>query len=526
MSKARNALSSVFKKLVGKAEEIEPAPKAGTLMPAASNLITLGYEVKDGSPPVTIERQKLANGHVHIRGRTRSGKTSLAILPLIEQLVLDYPGRDGTPTRDPIFVFDLGGDQAFFHLVKELAESQHPPRKFRFMSLERDDAWDYFDPFQAVTRGENRTSVIRIANMLIEAFNLDNGLIYGGSYFTQQNLAALLRVARQLFREEGRQPTLADITEYLDKPVNRKANRDADQVRMVFHFLTEYEQLMPDERTDPNRKINMDHALGESEVIYFYTPTLNEATTARQIAGLGLYSLINAAIQRRRRGAPMRRAWVFVDEFQELAGRSFAALLAQAGKYGITLVMANQTTSQLETRDTSLASVVFDNTHVKQYFTVTSWEDRRCLEDLSETEERILEGGYSYRANNGTTMNARIMLEPTLKHNEILATSGRFGESFLVIDDGSGHRNPIRVFRKHKQGDSVNEEMSNKPLPEEKKPPRPVRLPKPVAKTKKKPTVEAEPISDFVKPAQREPSRQEPLGELIGQKRKAEGRAD
>lgn len=436
-------------------------------------MITLGYEVGNGKRAVQVDRTTLANGHMHIRGRTRSGKTSLAILPLIEQLIPDYTTADNQRSRDPVFVFDLGGDQALFHQVKALAESQNPPRKFRFLSLERNDDWDHFDPFQAVSHGEDR--VIRIANMLIEAFNLDNGLIYGGSYFTQQNLAALLRVARQLFREEGRYPTLTEISDYLDKPANRRAIRDADQVRMTFHFLVEYDQLKPEEATDPNRKIDMLRALDDGEVIYFFTPTLNETTTARQIAGLGLYSLINAAIQRKRRGMASRRAWVFVDEFHELAGRSFAALLAQSGKYGLSLVMANQTTSQLETRDTALANVVFDNTHVKQYFTVTSYLDRRSLEDLSQTEDRLLEGGYSHRIANGTTMNARVITEPTLKHNEILETSGTAGQSFLILDDGKGHKNPLRIFRDHKYDAKLAERLGNTPLPLVKEP-RPIKL--------------------------------------------------
>src|SRR5206468_1879984 len=135
-------------------------------------------------------------------------------------------------------------------------------------------------------------------------------------------------------------------------------------------------------------------------------------------------------------------------EFHEIAGRSFAALLAQSGKFGLTLIMANQTTSQLENRDTSLAQVVFDNTHVKQYFTVTTEEDIRQLQLLSK-ERKVLIEGWSSGPDPSRTVTAHAVLLPRLRHNRILETSSRFGHSFLVLDDGDGHHEPIRIYREH-----------------------------------------------------------------------------
>ena len=141
----------------------------------------------------------------------------------------------------------------------------------------------------------------------------------------------------------------------------------------------------------------MQRALKDGEVIYFFCPTMGESTTARQIAGLGLYTLINAAMQRQRslsladRHRPQPHAWIFVDEFQELAGRSFAALLAQASKFGVSLVMANQTTAQLQNRDLDLSHVVRDNTLLKLYFTVTGKQD---IEELQAyCKEQIISLG-------------------------------------------------------------------------------------------------------------------------------------
>ena len=64
---------------------------------------------------------------------------------------------------------------------------------------------------------------------------------------------------------------------------------------MAFLFLLRYAQLMP-AASDPY-VIDLAQAISERHVVYFFTPTIGEATTARQIAGLGLYTAVNAAMQ-------------------------------------------------------------------------------------------------------------------------------------------------------------------------------------------------------------------------------------
>ena len=80
--------------------------------------IVLGLKVgNELNEPFVVERKLLKEGHMHLRGRTRSGKTSLAIAPLLKQLIVQYekPWKDedgvqhAEQLRDSIFVFDLGG---------------------------------------------------------------------------------------------------------------------------------------------------------------------------------------------------------------------------------------------------------------------------------------------------------------------------------------------------------------------------------------------------------------------------------
>lgn len=401
--------------------------------------ILLGYD-KQHTPPkeIRVPRKFLAEGHMHVRGRTRSGKTSRVLLPLAIQLMQPYT-ENGHVRRDPIFIFDLGGDLALFNFVKRAAEKLE--RRFRFLSLHPGDDSDFFDPFQSVPAGER--DVIRITTLLIEAFNLDNGLVYGGQYFTAQNLAALLSVVRKISREEAKRLTLQDVALYLEREARAKKIRDADQIRMTFNFLLEYPQLLLDERTDPNRCIDMTRALAEGEVIYFFVPTLSEMTTARQIAGLGLYNLVFAAMQRSRNNLPNVRVWTLIDEFHELTGRSFEALLAQSAKFGVSLILANQTTSQLESRDSALHQVVFDNAHIKLYLTVTCKRDIEDLQGLSEDHVRMLPGTSSKQFVSSTSSHA--VEVPLLRRSEILDISATTGDCVLIVDDGGGHREPSRA---------------------------------------------------------------------------------
>lgn len=394
-------------------------------------------------------------GHMHVRGMTGSGKTSLTLIALIEQLLRPYVDSGGE-ARDPILVFDLAGDANLFWNIRELADKAE--RRFRFLTLDPDLEGDFFPPFQAVPVGES--NIIRISQLLISALHLEFGLAYGGSYFSQQNLAALLQVARKLVRGGGN-PTLEDVARYLDDPANRREFKDAQQVRMTFDFLLEYPQLAS--AADPEREIDIARAIEHSEVVYFFCPTLTEPITARLVAGLGLYTTISAAVQRTKRAAKPRRVRIVVDEFQEIVGRSLAALLAQSRKFQVSLVLANQSTSQLTSRDLSLADQVFEGTAVKQYFTSLG-DDVDVLQSLSKLKSQQLSG----RTSGGLEHNSvseREELVPALERDTILDVTYTFGRSIVTVNDGTGHVEPVIVDQRHTAPDYTNRPLEPRRLP-------------------------------------------------------------
>ena len=407
--------------------------------------------------PLSVPRNLF--GHMHLRGMTGAGKTSLGIIPLVSQFAAPY-GAGDREHADAIFVIDFGGDQNAFWNAYKIAKSTG--RTFRFLTLDQELLSYCFPPFQA-TPGE--TSVIKVSQMLIRSFHMEHGLVYGGSYYSQQNLAALLRVARKLSQQDEH-CTLEDIARYLDDPNNRRDFKDAEQVRMTFSFLLEYPQLR--EHAEPEMNIDIDRALaadrGKPELIYFFCPTLEEPLTAPLVGGLALYSIIGIAIQRKKHGRPTRRIRIFIDEFQEIVGRSLAALLAQCRKFGISLILANQSTSQLANKDLSLADSVFEGTSLKQYYTCVGDADTEVLRSLSQDKIREL-GGMSGSGLN-TSLSTHEYIDRALARDTILEQSATFGRSFVIVNDGCGHQEPLIAEQVHKFPDLSAKPMEKRPQPE------------------------------------------------------------
>ncbi len=438
-----------------------------------------GNPINEPEQAFAVPRDVLKEGHIHIRGRTRSGKTSLAIAPLLRQLIRPYPyyNTEGevldSHMQDPIFIFDLGGDLSLFNFIQKLCDTEYKDasrRKFRFLSLKQNDDWHYFDPFQIVPSGEQ--DIIRLAQILIEAFNQDHGLLYGAAYYSMKSLSALLRIADRVVKKSkaGTHLDFHQVGKYLDN--EPRPDRDEAQIRMAFQFLMQYKQLQLS-KDGQDRQIDMRRALDDSEVIYFFCPSMGQATTARQVAGLGLYTLLAAAQLRKDSGANReaghRHAWVIVDEFHELAGRSFASLLAQSSKFGISLILANQTTTQLETRDLNLAHVIRDNTLAKIYFTVTGKTDFDDLQGFSLEHLQEIPGmSITQKSGLDTTTTESISHKITtqLKRDEILSTSATGNNCFMILDDGSGHREPLRLFTDYTITKKDFEDYKNQPIPQ------------------------------------------------------------
>jgi hypothetical protein len=421
--------------------QAQPTPHtngaASPLTPKRLDEITLGVVARTGEP-FTFPRSLL--GHMHVRGMSGVGKSSLTLIDLISQLV-----------GFPVFVIDLGGDQNLFHNAKRLADEAR--KKFRFLTLDPKLASINFPPFQTLTGLP--LHVTEISQRLIRAFNLDYGAaVYGATYFASQALDAMLSIAKAVFSANP-DATLEDVDRHLNRAENKKAFKDAESIRMNVRFCLQYPQLTA--AKDPEGNLLVERAIEQAEVGYFFCPTLDDPIVAPLVGGMALSTIIHIASERAKLGRPRTPIYVVIDEFAEIVGRSLGVLLAQGRKYGLRFILANQSTSQLETKDVSLAHALFENTTVKQYFTSLG-DDVEVLQSLSKDKIRTL-GGSTVRKLQ-TSVSFREEVVTALERDQVIDVSATFGQSLVVVNDGKGHKEPIVVQQRHRHPD-----LSEVPMP-------------------------------------------------------------
>jgi hypothetical protein len=340
--------------------------------------------------PVLIPQSILEDGHVHISGRTGSGKTAAALMSMAMQILRNGAQSDDPNQKSPIIVIDLKGDRAFFNSVRDAAREHG--RKFRYLSTRAGDDYHFFDPLQIFHLGS--VTPIQLASVFVRAFSLDYGLIYGGLYFTHQNMGALLDAANEIISQRHSAPTIGALSRILDRLSKSAYNKDARHIQLCLKFLAECEQVnIESHDTPPANSIDMLRVLEDSEVVYFYLELEGEAPSLRQIAAFALYTLVQAAKERRALGLPTRSTYVIIDEFYHIAGKSFGELLSTVRHLGLHMMLANQTTSQLENHDKALPSIISTNTVAKIAYTLTSEEAREW--SLESGEKKELLRGFS-----------------------------------------------------------------------------------------------------------------------------------
>jgi hypothetical protein len=187
----------------------------------------------------------------HVRGKTRSGKTSLTLTPFMYELAKG---------EGPVFVFDLSPEPANLYHASRAAKAAG--KRFKYVCLEPNAESCLFPPFQALPASERRNAV-HLAQLLVTAFNADHGIV--NQYFSMQGCAALLDAAID-FSQTCRDASAKALLEYLIEPESRKRYPHAEEIRMPVQFLAELDQLSSG---PPAVQILIDEAIEEGHVVYF-----------------------------------------------------------------------------------------------------------------------------------------------------------------------------------------------------------------------------------------------------------------
>jgi hypothetical protein len=331
--------------------------------------------------PILLHQSMLSE-HVYIAGRTGSGKTSMALMLMLIQLIRGYRASASSwSEKSPVVIVDLKGDKTMFQTAKVEAEARG--QKFRFFTLEPGKSSFHFNPFLAFKSGS--LTLPQLVQSLLDACGLYHGDEYGKQYFSERH--------RNLLANALESSSNVDDFRKLHRRIkalygnNQKEFSDGFELVSVMSGLTHYDQLITDAAQEQgNETIRLDRVLADREVVYFWLPTVKESVAANRVAKFVLFCLRAAACDRESAGEQMRQAYLLIDEFQKVAGDNFQGILQQARSAGIAAILANQSLADLKGSTWDLTSTIRTNTRTKLFFSVTEPEEAQAFCELAGEE--------------------------------------------------------------------------------------------------------------------------------------------
>lgn len=333
------------------------------------------------------------NGHVYISGGTQSGKSSAGMASLLMQVLAGthipvkaadgrvVVGLDGLPleqraTNALVLILDMKGDLAGKNLVEERCRELGLP--FHFFACEPGADSSYFNPLTHLQL--NDADALSLADSLLASSGLFWGSGYGRTFFAAMNRLLLLHV----FQAGGPHPkSYREIVERIMTMFDPDRHRAAMEVVATLSALAAYPLLQP--APPGGDEIRFESLLGTGGVVYAWLPLSATAFIPRDVCRLLLFSFVNT-VRRFNLWNPARarRAYVFIDEAQVLAGMNIETLFTQASSCGTGVILANQSPSDLNSHENPrLWSTVETNTRLKIHFTAPTVDDRQRLLQLS-----------------------------------------------------------------------------------------------------------------------------------------------
>lgn len=404
-------------------------------------MMNLGFDAKTGKE-ILLSAAALRS-HVHVQGKSGSGKSLL-----LSKLIVSWLDSD-----QPVYVIDLGGDLAMMNSIRLGCEKKG--RRFRLFSIDPSEDTAYFNPLQGFYPISE--SIGKIASTLVGSLGLDHGLGYGKGHFSQQNISVALDAIERLKGQGNLNPSLEQLSKEVSRISNRLKNSGAE-LAAILRLLATYEKL----DTNLGDGLDIAETIENRECVYFYVETLFQPAV-RSIGSFAMFSVIVEMIRRIRAGKDYRHALIAVDELATISRLSaFSEILTLVRKHDVSLMLANQSTSQLEAADASLPAIVRENATTRIYLTPFG-DDEAALQmeskDVVRNQESRTSGSFFDQS---TT--EREVVEPTLTRNEIKDISDSAFHGFLMHQDGKGHQNPV-PFRFEPPSLAEYRHLSRLPIP-------------------------------------------------------------
>ena len=397
--------------------------------------VYMGVVAADGSPILVL--RKVFGEHAHFLGPTGTGKTSLGLCPVVEQLMLD-----GSCT---VIFIDMKADTqecyASLGAATERARAKHnlaiPLRHF---TNEIGQPTYAFNPLRQSYLSE--LSVSQKTDILCTALGVAYGTEYGQGFYSAANKNAVNRAFehnenpnnfRELHHAVERLLTAGKDGELL--PDEQRAGI---HVKMVLKGLAAIEAL----NVAPGGKhsqlvlehaIDLAAAFSEPRAYYFRLSSARGRSSAAEIGRLVVYSLLTAAtcVQRK------TQVYLVIDEFQEMLAGNLAYVFRCARSMGIGMILANQSMDDLKTSTMDLIPILETNCRLRQWFGVTSENEFRRLCNLSG--QGVDESVSRTTRNNSESITRQEVVVPRLGTNDLKLASDDDLQSIFMLNRGSGY---------------------------------------------------------------------------------------
>jgi hypothetical protein len=352
-------------------QESAPAPQA--LLVEKPDTLDLGWhwsENKDEFQMAKISQKDRAT-HLYVIGATGTGKTKFLEF-LIQQ---DVQKANGFAVIDPhgdliedikAFVALESVDEKEIYERVVLIDPTHPTHTVTFNPLEKlpnvsvaEQAGELIGSFRKIwsdswgVRMEDlmRNSLISLGEAGLTLVELPLFLTH--RTFREQVLSRVSHpVAQQYFQRFDTMTDRGQVTWI--EPVMNKINAFLadERIRQIF--------------CSPESSFNLRQIMDDKKILLIKLDKGRLKDSADLLGSL-LMAKIQLAAFSRSDLPPNRRTpfYLYIDEFQNFATESFAVILSEARKYGLSLILAHQTLAQIPEE---LKSLILGNTGIQVYF--------------------------------------------------------------------------------------------------------------------------------------------------------------
>lgn len=408
--------------------------------PIERNSLYLGQVLSDGTP--MLVPRKVFTEHAHGLGDSGSGKTSLFLCPLIEQLVMSGDCS--------VIVIDLKADSLEL-LATQMAAAERLERErgmkvpVKCFSNQADRATFAFNPM--TQSFWEKFDLLTRTDILCGANGLTYGTDYGAGYYSSAN-AAVLYYALKAFPHVKTFYELADcigtvISTAKKEDLHPEIRKAGVHVQEVIKRLANVAPLNVTDSTGHDREI-VEQAIDltmpflEPQLLYFHLSATLSPSGAPEIGRLVNYILLAASTQTERK----HQVYLVIDEFQRMVAGNLEYMLQLARSMGVGVILANQSMEDLKKSSVNLIAPIEANCRLRQWFSVSSSDDRERLIksggesidiEFGRKTSPTPEGDMRYSYSESEKVVPRITI------NDVLLTSDHPFRSFVRISRGEGY---------------------------------------------------------------------------------------